>query len=105
MCVCVYARVCREEHFQGPHPRQPKDPSKDGLRFVLYFRQGLCVVLAVLELTIQTRLALNSERSACLCLSASASDMLGLKPCAIVSGEAGVFCAQCSKALIFVSGL
>ena len=28
----------------------------------------LCVVLAVLELTPYTRLAVNSERSACLCL-------------------------------------
>jgi hypothetical protein len=31
-------------------------------------RQALSVVLAVLELTMLTRLALNSQRSACLCL-------------------------------------
>jgi hypothetical protein len=31
----------------------------------------LCVALAVLELDLYTRLALNSERSTCLCLLSS----------------------------------
>ena len=37
----------------------------------LFFESGfLCVALAVLELTLQTRLALNSERSSCFYLFA-----------------------------------
>jgi hypothetical protein len=42
--------------------------------FFLFFETGfLCVALAVLELAMLTRLFLNSQRSACLCLPSAGS--------------------------------
>ena len=48
---------------------------KYNFHFVLLFlRKGFCVAIAVLELTLYTRLSVNSQRSACRCLQ-----MLSLK--------------------------
>jgi hypothetical protein len=41
----------------------------------------LCVALAILELTLQTRLASNSQRSNCLCFP-----VLGLNECITITG-------------------
>lgn len=43
-------------------------------------RQGFCISPAILEFTLYTRLALNPQRSACLCLPL-ASPVLGSKVC------------------------
>jgi hypothetical protein len=58
--------------------------------FVLFwlFETGfLCVALAVLAVTLQTRLASNSKEDT----PASASQVLGLKVCAIVLATSKVF--------------
>ena len=67
--------------------------------FFFFFETGfLCIVLAVLELTLQTRLASNSE----IHPPVSASQVLGLKACATTARQAQLLYAMLSKSLLHV---
>ena len=73
--MCAYVRVCMlcvgQEH--GRHFTTCLEKAVAFL-CVVFSRQCLSMVLAVLELTLQSKLDLNSERSACLCLPSAGTN-------------------------------
>jgi hypothetical protein len=74
VCVCVCLCVCVLDKDPGTTNPQRHCPPyfKTGHYLFIYFwffqTRFLCIASDTLELTLQTRLALNSHRSTCLCL-------------------------------------
>jgi hypothetical protein len=68
VCVCVSMCVGLHMHSHGGWKPTPSAFFKCSLFCCCLFETGfLCVALAVLELTREMRLSLNSEKSSCLC--------------------------------------